>query len=414
MTSFLASIWVGMSAALREMRVQPLRSALSMTGVGLAIAALTALLSIIGGLNQFIRVSSENMGGPGRFTLRSQEASTPAEIFQFSRSQGTRAADIPNLEESMDGAVNGMKSASQWNMASAGGILTRVNINGIDEEYLDRLLKVKVEQGRLFTKEEFLRGDPVCVLGWEVADRLAGKARSRGDSLVGSSILLSGVRYRVIGRITMERNGGWRYAVAAFVPWNAMTRFHLGPNPKLDNLQLQASSPDSVQAMLPALNAAVRGLHRGAEDFTFELFNFLKEFQAMIGNVTLLFSFVAALSLGVGALGIFNVMLASLNDRVREVGVRKALGAKPLEIGVQFLAESITLAIVGGLVGMALGAFPLLLGDALEKSFSFRPLLDLPTVLKALGITIATGVLSGLYPAWKAMRLDPIEALRYE
>jgi len=134
----------------------------------------------------------------------------------------------------------------------------------------------------------------------------------------------------------------------------------------------------------------------------------------MITNITLLFSFVAALSLGVGALGILNVMLASLSDRVREVGVQKALGAKPMEIGIQFLAESVTLSVIGGLLGLAVGSFPVLMGDTLYAALHFRPILDIGVAFKAMGITVVVGVLAGLFPAWKAMRLDPIEALRYE
>jgi putative ABC transport system permease protein len=193
-----------------------------------------------------------------------------------------------------------------------------------------------------------------------------------------------------------------------------MERFHIGARSTISNIQLQSTDPDSINALLTRVTATMKWVHRGAEDFTFQIFNFIQEFSSMVNNITLLFSFVAVLSLGVGALGILNVMLASLADRVREVGVQKALGAKPLEIGIQFLAESITLSLVGGLAGMALGSFPVLMGDALNAAFHFRPILDLGIAFKALGVTVLVGVVAGLFPAWKAMRLDPIEALRYE
>jgi putative ABC transport system permease protein len=193
-----------------------------------------------------------------------------------------------------------------------------------------------------------------------------------------------------------------------------MERFHVGPAATIGNIQLQASDPDSINSLLTRVSASMKWIHRGAEDFTFQVFNFIQEFSTMVGNITLLFSFVAVLSLGVGALGILNVMLASLADRVREVGVQKALGAKPLAIGIQFLAESITLSFVGGLAGLALGAFPVLLGDTLYSAFHFRPVLDIVVAFKALGVTVLVGVIAGLFPAWKAMRLNPIEALRYE
>jgi putative ABC transport system permease protein len=411
---FLSSLWVGIVAGFREMRVQPLRSCLSMTGVGLAIAALTALLSIIGGLQGFIHDTVSKMGGPGRFSIQTQSAANPQEIFQFSRSLGIVKSDGPTLEQRLPGQVKAMNSVSQWASASCGGIETRVYLNGIDREYLETIMQVDIDDGRAFEDVEYLKGEPVTMLGWELADRLATELRSRGDSLVGSAVLINGVRYRIIGRFSMQRGAGWRYASSALIPYHTMERFHIGLTTKLGNLQLQAGDPDSINTLLPQVHAAELGIHRGAEDFTFQLFNFIQEFTTMVDNITLLFSFVAGLSLGTGALGILNVMLASLAERVREVGVQKALGAKPLEIGIQFLAESITLSLVGGLVGMAFGTFPIFMGDMLDKAFHFRPMLDLMAAFKAVGITVLVGVLAGLFPAWKAMRLNPIDALRYE
>jgi putative ABC transport system permease protein len=307
-----------------------------------------------------------------------------------------------------------MNSVGQWADASCGGLVMTVYLNGVDQEYLDKFLQVTIEDGRLFTPLEFRRGDPVAIVGWTLADRLTAQLATHGESLVGSAILLDGVRYRIIGSFSMFRNAGWRYANAAVVPFHTMERFHIGARSTINNIQLQSTDPDSINALLTRVTATMKWAHRGAEDFTFQIFNFIQEFSSMVNNITLLFSFVAVLSLGVGALGILNVMLASLADRVREVGVQKALGAKPLEIGIQFLAESITLSLVGGLAGMALGSFPVLMGDTLNAAFHFRPILDVGIAFKALGVTVLVGVVAGLFPAWKAMRLDPIEALRYE
>jgi len=344
-----------------------------MTGVGLAIAALTALLCIIGGLQGFIQSTVAEMGGPGRFMVRSQDASSPAEAFRFSRSVGLRERDGALMQEDLPGSFKVMNMQSNWVVASCAGLVVRANLNGMDKDYLETMMKITIDTGRTFQEQEFLRGDPVT-----------------------------------------SRNANWRYANAAVIPYRTMQRFHLGLRPSIGGLQMQATKPDSINQLVARITTSLKGIHRGAEDFTFQLFNFIQEFTTMIDNVTLLFGFVAVLSLGTGALGIFNVMLASLADRVREVGVQKALGAKPLEIGVQFLAESVTLSLVGGLVGMLAGTFPLLLGDALEKAFHFRPVLDVTIAFKALGVTVLVGVLAGLFPAWKAMRLNPIEALRYE
>ena len=354
------------------------------------------------------------MGGPGRLMIRSQDAANAQEAFQFSRSPGLRPVDGPRLQAIHAGELKAMNSWGTWAQASAGGSPLRVYLNGIDADYLSQILQVTVTAGRTFTPEEFLRGDPVAMVGWTLEEELQSRLANHGTPLIGSSILMNGVRYRIVGSFKMEKGMSWRYASAALIPWHTAERFHIGASTTTNGIQLQASSPDSIDELVTRVSASLKGLHRGAEDFTFQLFNFIKEFSSMITNITLLFSFVAILTLGVGALGILNVMLASLADRVREVGVQKALGAKPLEIGIQFLAESITLSLVGGLIGLGLGAFPVLIGDTIYAALHFRPILDLSVALKALGITVTIGVIAGLFPAWKAMRLDPIEALRYE
>jgi putative ABC transport system permease protein len=414
MKNLLSSLWFGTYAGLREMRVQPLRSALSMTGVGLAIAAVTAIFSINGGLQAVVKDAANSMGGPGRFMVRSQEAANAQEAFQFSRSQGLRPIDGNRLQALHPNELKAMKSWGTWAQGNSGGSPLRVYLNGIDEDYLQQILQVTVTQGRTFEEGEFLRGDPVAMIGWTLAEDLGKRLAAHGKPLVGSTLFMNGVRYQIIGSFKMEKGMSWRYASAALVPWHTAERFHMGASTTTNGIQLQASSPDSMDDLVARVSASMKSLHRGSEDFTFQLFNFIKEFSSMITNITLLFSFVAALSLGVGALGILNVMLASLADRVREVGVQKALGAKPLEIGIQFLAESVTLSLVGGLLGLALGSFPVLIGDTIYNALHFRPILDFTVAFKALGITVVVGVTAGLFPAWKAMRLDPIEALRYE
>ncbi|HXP90632.1 MAG TPA: ABC transporter permease [Fibrobacteria bacterium] len=414
MRQFLSSFLVGCVGGFREMRVQPLRSALSMIGVGLAIAAVTAILSINGGLQDYVHHAVSAMGGPGRFSVRTQSPANPEEAFADSRSFGMHTSDGPRLQNAHQGKLQAMNSVSKWADASSGGLTMTVFLNGVDQEYLENFLQPILQEGRVFSPLEYRRGDPVTILGWTLADRLTPQLASHGKPLIGSEILLDGVNYRIVGSFTMFRNAGWRYANSAVIPFHTMERFVVDPATTINNIQLQASDPDSIEQLMTSVNATMEWIHRGAQDFTFQIFNFIQEFSSMVNNITLLFSFVAVLSLGVGALGILNVMLASLADRVREVGVQKALGAKPMEIGIQFLAESITLSLVGGLAGMALGSFPVLLGDTLEAAFHFRPILDIGIAFQALGVTVVVGVIAGLFPAWKAMRLDPIEALRYE
>lgn len=414
MKRLFSSLWFGITAGFGEMRIQPLRSVLSIISVGLAVAAVTAILSINGGLKKAVREATESMGGPGRIMLRAQTPATPLELFHFSRSQGLKASDGFRLKSVHSDKLKVANSLGTWTIASCAGNVIHVYFNFVDLEYIENNLKITIIDGRTFDTAEFLRGDPVALIGWTLSSDLSPKMENRGTALVGSSILINGIYYRIVGTFYIEKSMNWRYGRAVLIPWHTAERFHVGSDPHCDGIQLQATTPDSIDALVSQISETMEWIHRGTEDFSFILFNFMKEFSGMINNITLLFSFVAILSLGVGALSILNVMLASLSERVREVGVQKALGARPIDIGIQFLAESVALSFVGGILGMGLGTFPILIGDRIEHALHFRPVLDLNVTIQAFSLTVAIGVGSGLYPAWKAIRLDAIKALQYE
>jgi ABC-type antimicrobial peptide transport system permease subunit len=163
------------------------------------------------------------------------------------------------------------------------------------------------------------------------------------------------------------------------------------------------------------LTGLVKSLHRGAQDFGFRLFDFIGEYASMMNNLRAVFWLISCIALMVGGVNILNVMLSTLSERVQEIGVRKALGATPAQIFLQLLVESVTLSLAGGILGTGLGLPILLFADVIEKAADgIRPELSPTDFLWVFGLTVLMGVASGLYPALKAARLSPIEALSYE
>lgn len=414
MRRILSSLGLGVVTAFDEIRAQPLRSGLSIAGVALAVGALSALLSIIAGLQGMVRESVADMGGAGRMSVRPSKPADALEAAAFSRSPGLRESDGRLAHDSTRGAVAVLKTQGDWAQASVLGTNERIYLMGCDRDYLVKDVGAEITEGRLPDAGEFERGAAVAIVGWNLATSWGEKAASRGKSLVGSSITVQGVPYEVVGTFKFKRNNWGRNGRTVAIPWNAYRQRHVGTAGELDELPLRVEVPESSTVVQARLEELLTGAHRGAKDYSFQLFEFLGEIQRMIGNISMLLGVVAALSLSVGALGIFNTMLAGFHDRIREIGVRKALGARRFQILAQFLSEAVVLSSLGGLAGLAIGCLPAVFGDQLDKAVSIRPVMDLAGMLEAFSISVLVGVVAGLWPAIRAAKLDAVEALRYE
>lgn len=409
-----SSVWLGVASAFREIRSQPLRAFLSMAGVALAVAALAALLSFVAGLQAVVKESVADMGGLGRVGIQTQEASTALEARTFSRSPGLRESDGEALEDQLPGEVVQLRTEGKWQGISYLGERTRAYLMGCDRDYLVRDVQAIVDEGAMPSAADFRAGAQVALVAGTLAEQWKAKASSKGASLVGSHVSIGGVEFQVVGTFKFRRSAWGRNAVTVAIPWQAWKHHFQGTGGEVSSIQVRLEDADSIGPGIARLKTVLLGEHRGAEDFTFQQFDFLEKFSSMIGNISLLLGIVAGLSLSVGALGIFNTMLAGLNERIREIGVRKALGARPFQIGLQFLVESVALCAMGGLVGMGIGALPAVFGQELKDLISVKPEFTLTPVLGALGLSVLVGVLAGLWPAVRAARLSAVEALRYE
>jgi len=410
----LSSFGLGGQAAFREIRAQPLRSGLSIAGVAMAVGALSAILAFIGGLRDMVRESVADMGGAGRMMLRASDPDDALQARTFSRSPGLQTADGAMIADSTDQRVVALRTAGGNAKASYLGKAERVFLMGCDRDYMIKDVSAIVDRGAMPDEATWARGDKVALVGWTLAERWGTSASERGLQVVGSQLLVEGIPYTIVGTFRFKRNNWGRNGITVAIPYAAWTHNHLKPFSGVSNLQLRVENPESTEVLLPRIQEWLLGAHRGADDVAVDLFAFLAEITRMVGNVSVLLGVVAVLSLSVGALGIFNTMLAGYHDRIREIGVRKALGARRLQILVQFLVESTVLSSIGGAVGLTLGLLPPLFGDTLYDAFSIRPVFDTTGALEAFAISVAVGVLAGLWPAIRAARLDPVDALRYE
>ncbi len=270
----------------------------------------------------------------------------------------------------------------------------------------------ELAQGRIFTQEESNRAQRVCVLGWNL-----GQALFPGGDGIGRSVTIDGAEYTVVGIFAAAKGG--------FFGENGMDRQITIPldtarlrYPQVDTFFITAKArpgmrADAIEEIRDAMRK-IRRLSQGKEDdFNISTADsIIENFDKITGMIVLVSIAISGLGLLVGGIGVMNIMLVSVTERTREIGVRKALGARRGDIVLQFLSEAVTLTGIGGIVGIVFSVLVTLLVAALVPSLPA----SVPTwaLITGFGVSVAVGVFFGVWPAMKASRLDPVEALRYE
>ena len=399
--------------ALESLSTNKLRSALTILGIVIGVGAVIALISIGRGAGNSITGSIQGIGTNLLFVFRggSEDVRNPRPITMSDVDAIADPFQAPSVAE-VAPLLQGEAKVSY------GGESVNTSLIGITPSY-EPVRNMAVSEGEFIREEHILGQASVVLLGSEVADDLFG----RTEGLTGETVRIEGQPFRVIG--VLESKGGSAFGSQddqVLVPLTtARTRLlRRASRDRVDMLLVQAVNANTVPQAREEVAQILRTRHRtsiGADDFTILTQQDFLDTAATITNVlTIFLGGIAAISLLVGGIGIMNIMLVSVTERTREIGLRKALGARKIDILIQFLTESSVLSLIGGLIGIALGwAISFVVGRiAAASDTPINPTLSLDIILLATLFSTAVGLFFGLYPANRAASLEPVEALRYE
>jgi putative ABC transport system permease protein len=400
--------------ALESLYSNKLRSILTILGIIIGVGAVIAMLAVGQGAESTITGSISGIGTnllfvySGNFSnpdVRNVKEITmdDAEAL-LDHYQAPSVADVaPMVDGTLEVTANGEKKTS--------------SINGVTPGY-QTVRNAELTEGTFITEENLLGRASVAVIGVDVAKALF----DRTDGLVGESIRIDGQPFRIIG--VLKSKGGSAFGSednVVLVPLStAQMRLLHKNSDEIDMLLVQATSAETVSLASDEIANILRVRHRtkvGMDDFTvFSQQDFVSVAQTITGVFTIFLGGIAGISLLVGGIGIMNIMLVSVTERTREIGLRKALGARRRDILIQFLTESSLLSLFGGIIGIGLGwLISVIVGEIAAASGSpFNPLISFDAILLATLFSTAVGLFFGLYPANRAANLEPVEALRYE
>jgi putative ABC transport system permease protein len=407
------NVFQGFIEALESLSANKMRSSLTILGIVIGVAAVIAMISIGRGAQNVITGSIQGIGTNLLFVFRggTSDVRNPQPITLGDAD----AIGDPFQAPSVVGVAPVLQGSGE---VTYGGESTNTTIEGATPDYA-RVRNTKVSEGQFISEENILGRASVVLLGTDVADKLFG----RKEGLVGETVRIEGQPFRVIG--VLESKGGSGFSNEddrVIVPFTtAQTRLiRRSTRDRVDMLMVEAASADAVTQASEEISQILRTRHRtaiGADDFTvLTQQNFLDTAKTITNVLTIFLGGIAAISLLVGGIGIMNIMLVSVTERTREIGLRKALGARRMDILIQFLTESAVLSLLGGIVGIILGwAISFVVGQiAAANNTPINPAIGIDTILLATMFSTAVGLFFGLYPANRAAGLEPVEALRYE
>jgi putative ABC transport system permease protein len=399
--------------ALESLAANKLRSALTVLGIVIGVAAVIAMLAVGRGAQSTITGTIEGIGTNLLFVISGggSDVTNPKPL---------TLADAQAMQDNFAApSVIGVAPMMQGSATvTAQGESTSTVLDAVTPDY-SWVRNIELTEGEFISEAHLLARSAVVILGPDVAEELFG----RTDGVVGESVRIEGQPFRVIGLLVSKGGSGFtnedNRVIVPLTTAQARLLRRTTPN-RVDMVIVQAASSEAVPQASEEIAAILRARHRtgiGADDFTiFNQQDFLDTAAAVTGVLTIFLGGVAAISLLVGGIGIMNIMLVSVIERTREIGLRKALGARKRDILIQFLAESSMLSLLGGVLGILLGwLISLAVGAvAAASNADITPVIGLDSVLLAILFSMAVGLFFGLYPANQAASLQPVEALRYE
>jgi len=449
-------IWLGF----REIWAHKFRSLLTMMGIILGVASLVSMAALVKGMENGLREALIEIGGLERIRVEASEV--PAhQLHLADQAVGTTLDDVEALKRNATFAqlivpelrtrtafmTRGSRQFSAWLFLGTWPGALEINQH-------------EIAHGRMFNELDDAEARNVCVIGTAVRDALFGSPEEMGREIipVGETILINQQPMTIIGmfkhyeseddRRLRERQaeqpkpaqtnagparsrgwqvrspGGWVYYIkntSVYIPLNTMqTRFKTVtstnpvPDRRISVINVRIKGIENLEPALQQIRNIMLNTHKGIEDFTFRTQeDWAEQITTAIRNARLSGGIIAAISLLVGGIGIMNIMLASINERIREIGIRKAIGATDASVFVQILIESSVIALIGGVAGLVTAqGFVHLLASVTPTGNA--PVVTFSAMAIAFFFSLLTGIVAGLFPAFKAARLEPIRALRLD
>lgn len=392
----------GFRVALESIWANRMRSFLTMLGIVIGVAAVIAVVAIGQGGQSVILGEIEGLGS----NLLWVYPKSLEQNLNWERTEWLEAKDVRDIQARVPGVLNLTPENSRQLTLRAGANSRSSSVIGVSHSYAE-VRSLEVANGRFFTREEVDGYRRVAVVASNVPEKLFGN-----EGAVGRAVYLDGIKYNVVG--VLEESGSGIFADPGandhvYVPYTSLNRL-LGER-RIDVLYLQAETPEAVEGVKQDLEGYLSA-EFGKDKFSVQSLNEILEVTRNVtGIMTNVVAGIAAVALLVGGIGIMNIMLVSVTERTREIGIRKALGARRRDLLYQFLVEAVVLSGVGGIVGILVGG---LIVTIMAKLANLPSLISVQSVGLAFLFAAGVGVLFGVYPASKAGKLDPIEALRYE
>jgi len=396
---------VGLKAISRN----KMRSFLTMLGIVIGVGCVIVVVAIGNGASKSIQDTINSLGSNFIMIFPGATSQSGAKIFTGNSTLTPEDSDAIKAEcPAVAYVTPNMRTAAQ---VVAGELNWGTSIYGVNPDW-PFIRSWNCSDGAFFSDSDVKSATKVCVLGATVAENLFPQGGA-----VGQTVRIKNVPFKVVG--VLDRKGGNTMGQdqddQVLAPYTTVMK-RLAGQSKVSMIMASAASPDQVQDAQDQIEALLRQRHRipagGDSDFMMRSQEEIAAAQnAQMGILRTLLISIAGISLLIGGIGIMNIMLVSVTERTREIGIRMAIGAKGRHVLLQFLFEAVTLSIVGGLIGILLGAG----GSALVARVLKWPIVVSPSsIIIAFGVAGAVGVFFGFYPARKAAQLDPIDALRYE
>jgi len=412
------NIFESILIALKQLRTNKLRSILSLIGILIAVGSVTGIVSIGDGLQNMIFSEFEQIGGfssiwswapnpwyrdkSGRWVRRNWEEHLTVKDIEAIMTETDKVDFIvPNIN------VGGNEWDVRYRTASLDG-----QIRCTSPEYT-LTENWEIAKGRFLSMIDLINNTKVCILGSKIAEELFGP----GVNPIEKEIKIRNTRYTVIGVMEPKEFFDQNYNDLIMIPITTAQRRIFG-NDHIGYFVVKVKNSEDVEEVVAAMKRVYRRLHDHGDEFGIQTGQeALEEISKILLIMKAVAGGIAGISLLVGGIGIMNIMLVSVTERTREIGIRMAIGAKRSNILWQFIVESVILCLFGGLLGIMMG---FLLGSGIAAyitsltDMTFRSVISKDMMLIATGFSLFVGITFGVYPAWRASRFDPVESLRHE